>query len=229
MLKFLLLMAAFALSVQVQALEYHIDLPNSQPVGLVVIAPAKKYLMEERLFTRIAQSLAQRGLIVMRFNWNAVTFQDPAREVTRASADVLTAVNEARAAYGFSSEKTAIISKSFATKSLGLVLGAAKAQVLLTPNCSSDAPFADTYAPLLQLVGVKLSIAISTEDPYCDANQIVQTVANIAKPPRLFLTHGDHNFVAKNPAEDFTSQDQVVEFVTSQVLKDLVVSRSGDP
>lgn len=205
-----------------------INQPTGAPRGLVVIAPAKKYLMQERLFEGLAQNLSRQGLIVVRFNWDSQTLSDPALELQKAAEDVKNVVSQAQRYFRAGPQHTILISKSFSTKALGPSLGLAKAQVLLTPNCSAEAPFAKTYEQFLQHTNFKTSIFISNEDPYCDVRQIRQAKIQTPNPPELYLTHGDHNFVEQTqntvsakPQNIYQFQDAVIQMVTVQVLKEL--------
>ena len=205
-----------------------VNQPQGVSKGLIVIAPAKKYLMQERLFEGIAQNLAKQGFVVVRFNWDNQTLTDPALEFKRASNDFYTVVSEAQKYFKAGRQNTVIISKSFSTKALGLVENLAKAQVLLTPNCSPEVPFLGTYGSILQRKDIKTSIFISSEDPYCDVKQIHQSLIQVQNSPTLYLSHGDHNFVIPNPptnlsihdSGNFIYQDTVIQMVTIQVLSD---------
>lgn len=200
-----------------------VDRPDRTSKGLVIIAPAKKYLMQERLFEQLAQSLVKEGFIVVRFNWDAQTLGDPSLELQRAAHDLQTVVQESQKDFNFGRQNTIIISKSFSTKVLGNALDLAKTQLLLTPNCSSEAPFSVVYGKIIEDKKITSSIFISSEDPYCDVRQIHQALALTKNPPSAHFTHGDHNFVTPvsiNSSPSFIYQDSIIDMVTNQVLID---------
>lgn len=84
------------------AVETLVDMPSIQPKGLVVVAPAKKYLMHERLFLNLARKISESGYIVVRLNWSELTLSDPEFEAERAAADINQVIKNNQAEYGFS-------------------------------------------------------------------------------------------------------------------------------
>lgn len=208
-----------------------VNRPVGNPKGLVVIAPAKKYLMRERLFEGLAQSLSKQGLLVVRFNWDVETLSDPSLELQRAAEDMKKVIIESQKYFKASPQQTVLISKSFSTKALAPSLNLARAHVLLTPNCSEEIPFAAMYGPILQNRNFKTSIFISNEDPNCDVRQIHQSLIQLTNPPSLYLSHGDHNFVlatqektTRGPQNIYQYQDAIIEMVTIQVLTEFSVN-----
>lgn len=196
--------------------------------GLVVIAPAKKYLMQERLFEGLAQSLSKQGLVVVRFNWDSQTLTDSSLELQRAALDIQAVVSAAQRYFRVKPQNTVIISKSFSTKALGPSLQLAKAHILMTPNCSAEQPFLSTYSKIIENKNLKTSIFISNEDPYCDVKQIHQAFIQLKNTPSLYLTHGDHNFVLQTQGQNanpspyiYHYQDSIIQMITTQVFTDL--------
>jgi hypothetical protein len=206
------------LSLQINAMEILVNKPAGVPKGLVVIAPAKKYLMRERLFTKIAEELALNSFVVVRFNWSEDTLSDPNFELSRASNDIFKIVTEAQSKFNIPVEKTVLISKSFSTKALALSLKLTSANILLTPNCSDQAPFIDVYHFLFYQHEFKSSIFISNEDPYCEVKQVEDALSGHLNSTALFRTHGDHNFEI-NSGNRFFYQDQVIKNVITQANK----------
>ncbi len=207
-----------------------INRPVGNPKGLVVIAPAKKYLMQERLFEGLAQSLSKQGLLVVRFNWDSQTLSDPALELQRAAEDIKKVIIESQKYFKAGPQQTVIISKSFSTKALGPSLNLAKAHVLLTPNCSAEAPFLAMYGAIIQNRNFRTSIFISSEDPNCNVRQIHQSLVQSVNPPSLYLSHGDHNFVMPTQNEAgrasqniYLYQDAIIQMVTVQVLTEFSI------
>jgi|JI10StandDraft_1071094.scaffolds.fasta_scaffold84755_3 hypothetical protein len=207
-----------------------VNRPIGNPKGLVVIAPAKKYLMQERLFEGLAQSLSKQGLLVVRFNWDSQTLSDSALELQRAAEDMKKVIAESQKYFKAGPQQTVLISKSFSTKALGPSLSLAKAHVILTPNCSAEAPFLVMYGAILQNRNFKTSIFISSEDPNCDVRQIHQSLIQIRNPPSIYLSHGDHNFVmptqnvaVRTPQNIYLYQDAIIQMVTVQVLTEFSI------
>jgi hypothetical protein len=223
MLKKALLTAILLLSQNhARAAEVLVDRPSGVPKGLVVIAPAKKYLMKERLFAELAERLTGQGYVTVRMNWSPETLQVPELEIQRASDDIQQVVLAAQSEFGFNADQTVLISKSFSTKALGPSLGLAKKHFLLTPNCSAEAPFLNTYGKVLSWPNIELSLIISNEDPYCDVNQIRQTLNSLGRSSWLWTTHGDHNFVLPEQSTDllrYRHQDEVINKVVDQVTQ----------
>ena len=196
-----------------------VDLPLTASKGLVVIAPAKKYLMQERLFSAMAKKLRESGYTTVRFNWSAKTLTEPELELTRASEDMYKVITEAQTKFNVSAEKTILISKSFSTKALSASVSLAKTHIMLTPNCTADTTFEQTYSDILSNDAISLSMMISNEDPNCDVRQIHGALAKLSRLPGLFTTRGDHNFVLRTSdgQSNFTFQDQVIELVSKQI------------
>lgn len=214
---FVLMVCAFA-STSALALEILVDKPHGTPRGLVVIAPAKKYLMKERLFTELAKKLTAQGYITVRFNWSSETLVVPELELERASQDIKEVVTEAKAQFGFDAEHTVLISKSFSTKALSPSLPLAKTHVLLTPNCSPEAPFMKTYRNILESTELVWRMIISEEDPYCAVEEIRRALVGLKKLELLTTTHGDHNFVVNKLTDGtltYEYQDQVINTITT--------------
>lgn len=214
------LILALAVSFQMAcALETIVDKPVGAPKGLVVIAPAKTYLMNERLFSELARQLKAAGYTIVRFNWSPDTLQTPGRELQRAARDINYVLKAAQYHLGFRPAKTVLISKSFSTKALESSLGLAQMQILLTPNCSLEAPFRSTYASMLARNDIKLRMIISAEDPYCSVEEIRQTLRPLGKLALLGVTaHGDHNFTVRTGTTlSYQYQDQVIRNVVTQI------------
>jgi len=201
------------------AIEMIVDKPSGGAKGLVVIAPAKKYLMKERLFSELASRLKAAGYVAVRFNWSQDTLQTPELELSRAARDIQYVVRTAQYHLGFQPARTVLISKSFSTKAIGPSLSLARMHVALTPNCSTEAPFGATYAHVLARKDIVLRMIISKDDPYCNVDEIRQTLRQISRLPLLGITpHGDHNFmVMKGAVSDYFYQDQVVRNVLAQI------------
>jgi hypothetical protein len=195
-----------------------VNTPTVPVRGLVVIAPAKKYLMEERLFVGLATKLAQSGMIVVRFNWADSTLANPATELSLAARDIAHVLKSAQARFKVGPNKTVLVSKSFSTKALGLSFHLANHHILLTPNCSTEAPFAKIYGNILQAPGKTVSLFISNEDPYCDVGQIYDVMKSLSRRPALFTTHGDHNFVLPTRNPNYLFQDQIINLVTTDAV-----------
>lgn len=220
MLKILILSLFMVASFQAWALETVVNSPQGQAKGLVVIAPAKKYLMKERLFSSLADQLARRGFLTVRFNWSEDTLQVPDQELTRAARDIQYVTLSAQRKFGFQPHQTILISKSFSTKAIDPSLNLAKTHILLTPNCSTEAPFQKTYWNILNRGNTNLRMIISVDDPYCDVNEIRRTLTFMRKPELLATTKGDHNFVVTDPSTNGPSymyQDLVIKYVTDLV------------
>lgn len=222
MLKSVISILLLLSSIQTAALEMLVNKPNGPIKGLVVIAPAKKYLMQERLFTLLAETLASRGFLTVRFNWSSDTLQAPEFELQRAAREIQSVTLNSQRTFGFRPEQTILISKSFSTKAIDPSLSLAKIHILLTPNCSVEAPFQQTYRNILQQSNIRLKMVISVDDPYCNVNEIYQTLNAIGRTQLLATTKGDHNFVVLNSAtgiSSFAFQDLVVRYVTDLVSR----------
>lgn len=221
MLKKILALIAYTFtSTSALALETLVDKPHGTPKGLVVIAPAKKYLMKERLFSELAKKLSGQGYIAVRFNWSPETLVVPSLELERAAQNINEVATKAQAQFGFDAEHTILISKSFSTKALGPSQALAKTHILLTPNCSPEAPFQKTYWNILNSTDIAWRIFISEEDPYCDVKEIKQALKSLKKLELLTTTHGDHNFVISTTADDTSTyeyQDQVINTIATML------------
>lgn len=118
-----------------------IDWPATSPKGLVIIAPAKKYLMKERLFTKLAKNLNDAGFITVRFNWAPSTLEFPELELKRAAVNIYKITKLAQEKFNMNAKQTVLISKSFSSKALGESIQLASSHILLTPNCLTAEPF----------------------------------------------------------------------------------------
>lgn len=216
---FALLVTVFSLH-KAHALDTLVDRPKGAVKGLVIIAPAKKYLMGERLFAELAAHLTAEGYVTVRFNWSPDTFLDPQLELARAARDIYNMTVFSQNFFKIRSEKTVLISKSFSTKAIVPSIQLARTHILLTPNCSAEQPFKQTYQNILDWPGISLRIIISNEDPYCQVDEIRKTLGAQAKLGLLLMTHGDHNFVLTTPTTNQSSyeyQDQVIQSITAQL------------
>jgi len=201
------------------AVETILDKPIGVAKGLVIIAPAKKYLMRERLFSELSQKLKVAGYATVRFSWSSDTFKTPDLELQRAARDINFVVKAAQHQLGFKPARTILISKSFSTKALDPSLSLAQMHILLTPNCSAEAPFRSTYAKILARTDILLRILISAEDPYCNVNEIRQTLKPLFKLGSLGVTpRGDHNFTLFNGTiPNYVYQDLVIRNILAQI------------
>ena len=218
--RYAVVLLGICFSMQAKAVDTRVARPLGAPKGLVVIAPAKAYLMEERLFTQLSDHLVQQGFVAVRFNWSPDTLQDPAFELQRAARDIKEVLQTAQKHFGIYADRTVLVSKSFSTKALAPSLVLAHTHILLTPNCSPEAPFQKTYGTILSHNELSLRMIISSEDPYCRVDEIRQTLRVLAKSPLLTTTHGDHNFVVTDPSSHIASfyyQDQVVKNVVDSL------------
>lgn len=196
------------------AIEAILATPEQAPKGLVVIAPAKKYLMKERLFTELSAQLTEAGFATVRFNWGSETLLNPELELVKASEDLNKVVHYAQQRFGFTATNTVLVTKSFSTKALGESIALAHQHVLLTPNCSVEKPFSATYAEVLRSPA-QVNILISNTDPNCDVAQIYGELQVLQKRPTLMTTKGDHNFVVTGAQSEavYDYQNQVIQSV----------------
>jgi alpha/beta superfamily hydrolase len=215
----LILFALFSLRPQAGAVEILVSQPSGETRGLVVIAPAKKYLMHERLFETLANALTKEGYVAFRFNWSKDTLRDPHLEMQRASSDMLEAIKIAQQRTGFHANRTVLISKSFSTKVIHPSLIYAQTHILLTPNCSAEAPFQKVYSEVLSFAGLRVKIYLSEKDPYCDVDHVRQALRHMSKSSALVVTQGDHNFVEMKGEfkKSFQPQDDVIRSITKEV------------
>ncbi|WP_413288815.1 hypothetical protein [Bdellovibrio sp. HCB337] len=206
-------------STQTYAVEVLVDRPEGEAKGLVIVAPAKKYLMKERLFSGLAEKLKSQGFITVRFNWSEDTLQVPEQELRKAARDIHEVTTNAQKTFGFGADQTVLISKSFSTKALDPSIDLARTHILLTPNCSTEAPFEKTYWNILNKEDIHLKMVISEEDPYCKVDEIRRTLRDLQREDLLATTSkGDHNFVVTEEAgPSYKFQDLVIEYVTNFV------------
>lgn len=220
MLNSLIRIFLVSVSINASAMETLVNRPIGTIKGLVVIAPAKKYLMQERLFSSLAQNLASRGFLTVRFNWSADTLSTPELELQKAARDIQNITLNAQRMFGFRTDQTTLISKSFSTKALDHSLSLARNHILLTPNCSTEAPFQKTYNNVLSKSDIRLKMIISVDDPYCYVSEIFQTLNAIGRPQLIATTKGDHNFVVINQATKssfYGFQDLVIRYVVDLI------------
>ncbi len=222
MLRLAFLILTVAVSIQARAVETMTSKPLGAIKGLVIIAPAKKYLMQERLFSSLAENLAIRGFLTIRFNWSEDTPQISELELQRAERDIQNVILNAQKTYGFQSDQTTLITKSFSTKAIGHSLALAKNHILLTPNCSVEAPFQKTYSNVLNDSNIQLKMIISVDDPYCNVNEIYETLNSLGRSQLLATTKGDHNFIVieqSTGSASYVFQDFVSQYVAELVSR----------
>jgi alpha/beta superfamily hydrolase len=191
------------------------DIPTRNSLRpLLVIAPAKKYLMDGRLFERLANEAASLGFYVVRFNWSFTKRGVEPKLDLKTEANELSAVMEHYVKEPFiDSKKVVLAAKSFGSKvAMHGPYKAASAVLLMTPNCDAKETFSEIYGPLLG--GKKiLNITISTSDPNCDVNQIYRS-ANIFDKDRVTIhtLYGGHNF-ENSDGRDFNENTAVSSMV----------------
>lgn len=166
------------------------------PHPLLVIAPAKKYLMDERLFSELAKQAAAAGFLAVRFNWGfAAKGAEPSKNFANEAADL----NDVAQHY-IRLNQTQKLKVFLAAKSMGsraamqAALTPYAGLLLLTPNCDKKDTFAKTYAPVFKAKR-PVHIAISVDDPYCEVKQIYKSSEKLAPHLTLHTLKGDHNFV----------------------------------
>lgn len=221
MLRYILAIILLSVSINASAMEILVSKPLGTVKGLVIIAPAKKYLMRERLFSSLAQNLTSHGFLTVRFNWSADTLSIPELELKKAARDIQNVTLYAQKAFGFRPDQTTLVSKSFSTKALDQSLTLANNHILLTPNCSAEAPFQKTYRNILSKTDIQVKMIISVDDPYCKVFEIYQTLNAIGRPQLVATTKGDHNFVVDDLVTNRPSyrfQDLVIRYVLGLVL-----------
>ncbi len=181
---------------------------------LLVIAPAKKYLMDGRLFERIANEAASLGYYVVRFNWSFTKQGVEPKLDLMAEANELSAVREHYTKEPFIDRKRIILAaKSFGSKvAMRGPYKGASAVLLMTPNCDAKETFSEIYGPLLN--GPKiLNITISTSDPNCDVNQIYKSANSFDKNRVTIHTlYGGHKF-ENSDGRDFNENTAVSSMV----------------
>jgi len=191
------------------------DLPaRSSLRPLLVFAPAKKYLMDGRLFERIASEAASLGYYVVRFNWSFT------KQGVEPKLDLMTEANELSAVIEHYSKepfidrkKVILVAKSFGSKvAMRGPYKAASAVLLITPNCDAKETFSEIYGPLLS-GEKKLNITISTADPNCDVNQIYRSANSFDKNRvNIHTLYGGHNF-ENSDGRDFNENTAVSSMV----------------
>ena len=185
-----------------------------RPKAIVLIAPAKKYTMDGALFQQLAEAASEVGFYAVRFNWGFVTHKtEPSSGMKKENQQVVDLINYYKNQKRFADTKVLLVAKSFGSKII--MKGAyknAQAVSLMTPNCSAEQTFAQTYGELLKS-GKNVFISISLEDPYCDVTQIYQDARNWGKEISLYTADkGDHNFIS-TPKDHFGQYSAVTATV----------------
>lgn len=210
-------LAAALLFTAAQASAAMVEVPVlvNEPTGkgphpLLIIAPAKKYLMKERLFERLALAARNNGFLVVRFNW---LFAKSGGEPSPGFADEAEQLGAVISRYAGRSDvrKDAVFlaAKSMGSKiAMKAELSSLRGLLLLTPNCDGKDGFGEAYAPAFA-AKKPVHVAISKDDPYCAVQQIYAFAKDHPQAMTLQVLEGDHNFAAGGGAQ-YSNQDAAI-------------------
>ncbi|MBI2070293.1 MAG: alpha/beta hydrolase [Elusimicrobia bacterium] len=177
------------------------------PFPLLVIAPAKQYTMEGKIFEELAHGAAGLGYYVVRFNWGYIPKKsEPSADLSAEAKELDAVIEHFRKESKVDAGRVVLAAKSFGTKVA--MLGPeqkARALLLLTPNCDAERTFRKTYQPVFASTK-KAHVVISVNDPYCDINQIHEALKDLGSRVTVHTLFGDHNFVLKSAASDINEK-----------------------
>lgn len=169
------------------------------PFPLLIIAPAKKYTMQGRLFNELAEGAVDMGYYTVRFNWQFVTRSLAESEgLSLEAQDIINVLKYFKADKRIDTSKVVLAAKSFGSRVA--MTGPYKefdSFLLITPNCSQSQTFQELYGALYSW-RKPVHIVISNNDPYCNVHQIYQSMRYASLNMTIFTLFGDHNFVLQD-------------------------------
>ena len=157
--------------------------------------------MTGKLFERLSDGAHKLGFYVVRFNWRFFTNKtEPSEGLKTEAEDLSLILDHYSKRSGINRDTRVLASKSIGTRIA--MLGPSDkvtANLLLTPNCSAENRFRDTYDPIYRQK-TPAHIVISSTDPYCDISQIYGALKDFGSRVTIHTLSGDHNFVIGGPA-----------------------------
>lgn len=190
-----------------------IDRPEGAgPFPLLIIAPAKGYLMKERLFEKLAIEAKEAGFLSVRFDWGfSQKGGDPSKDYKDEASEIESVTRHFLKRGDVNESKVILAAKSMGSKAaMKSSLAYYWALLLLTPNCDQANTFRKLYAPIFS-ARKPVQITISRTDPYCEIEQIYEAAKDLTQTLSIHTLEGDHNFVDEKSPNKFSNQDAAVE------------------
>lgn len=188
----------------------------------VVLAPGTGYHMDLPLLQELAESLAQQGYIVFRFNWHYFTSQpqgEPSKEGETEVLDMQAVVSLARQDVRADTDRLFV-----AGKSLGSLIAyrvfqrdpSLKALALLTPVCTSmyddddnlrpePIPSGEVNYPGLAALGRPVLFATSDNDPNCRLPMLFDFLKPFEGRYPMTVVGGNHSWDVVKGVDDATN------------------------
>ncbi len=220
-----------------QSIEVLTDLPKGVgPFPALLLAPGQGYHARLPLMEKLAQSLIEEGVAVVRFDW-AYFSKDP--KAGKPSEKLASEVEDFRAVLKTVKSNKALDPTQLVLggKSLGTLVAwrvfrddaSARAALLLTPVCVSQVDEKPTATVFENYEGLKTSnrpiLLLSGEsDPICPSKFLYSAAAQIQDQARVVVTGGDHSFRTKEGANP--AQQSVANLdLATKIATDFVVSK----
>ncbi len=186
------------------------ELPKgSGPFPVVILAAGQGYHMRLPLMEKLSQSLAAKGIAVLRFDWAYFT-ADPKQgksspDLSAEFEDMKTVVDFARGDQRFDKNRLMIGGKSLGSIIAWKVFRATpdlRGVLLLTPICGpgksspSRLPTAEESYPDLSQETRPIEFISGENDPACLSAKLYQFAADSKVRVRVAVIGGDHTFQA---------------------------------
>ena len=188
----------------------------------VVLAPGAGYHMDLPLLKELAESLAQQGYIVFRFNWNYFTSEpqgEPSRDGEKEVLDMQAVLALARQDLRVDDARILVAGKSLGSRISYLVYQRApalKALALLTPVCTSmyddndnlrpvPLPSGEVNYPGLATLGRPVLFATSDSDPNCQLTMLIDFLKPFEGRYPMTIVGGNHSWDVVKGVDDATN------------------------
>ncbi len=189
-----------------------IDLVAEFPAGAgpfpaLILAPGQRYPMDRPILERVARSVLERGVAVLRFDWAYLSAPagQPSEGLVREQEDMLTVLDWARRDARLAEDRLFVGGKSMGSVVAWRLFAAhpgLRGALLLTPLCTRPAraggaalAVGSQNYPGIGIEARPLFLLAGDQDPLCAAVDLYRLAAQAAGPARVAVLGGDHNLV----------------------------------
>lgn len=204
-------------------LQARLTLPDegTGPHPALIIAPGAGFDMDQPVFERASQLLADKGFVVLRFNWDFYSRKTKrSRRLLSESEDLRTAVAHVRAMSDVDNDRIYVLGMS-----LGSIVAAQLAQrnepvaalILLTPPLHA-AGDSDQRWPLFETTaGLKLPLFLigAEQDSICNPDVLRELAGKCQSKPEVLVVPGTHRLEASSEEETRRSHERIAQAVTA--------------
>lgn len=197
------------------------------PFPALVIAPGKSFDMDHLAFDRISTRAAERGFLVLRFNWDFYTRKKKrSPRFVNEVQDLKTAITYLRSLPSANNEQIFVLGKSIGARVAAELASRSEplaGLILLTPPIHSptDPDRERSTADFMREIKLPLLLIGADRDNHCSSDALKQLSEDVPSNPEVIIVAGDHQLECATDQEAEQSVERIAAEVADWISRQL--------